>query len=158
MMDVLATKDVIVNAVLQNPNAPLTYVTDEDVNRLKRNTLIVDVSCDEGMGFTFAKPTTMDAPTFTVGSNDRVTYYSIDHTPSLLWDSASWEISKVVLDYLPVILGGGAAWQEDVTIAKAIDIHQGMGLNPAILKFQKRGDEFPHGFLAVDSSAANISE
>ena len=43
--------------------------------------LIVDVSCDEGMGFGWARPTSFAEPMFTVGDN--VHYYAVDHSPSL---------------------------------------------------------------------------
>ena len=47
----------------------------------RRARLIIDVSCDEGMGFSWARPTTFAEPTFTVGDN--VHYYAVDHSPSL---------------------------------------------------------------------------
>ena len=46
--------------------------------------LIVDVSCDEGMGFSWARPTSFAEPMITVGDN--VSYYAKDHSPSYLWN------------------------------------------------------------------------
>ena len=83
----LAEHDLIVNCVLQDPNAPLTFLVDDDLPLLAPGTLVVDVSCDLGMGFSWARPTTFDDPMFVVG--DQVHYYGVDHTPSYLWDSAT---------------------------------------------------------------------
>jgi len=138
----LAEHDVIVNCVLQDPNSPITFLTDADLPGLAPGTLIVDVSCDEGMGFDWAKPTTFDEPTFTVG--DHVTYYGVDHSPSYLWNSATWEISQALLPYMKTVLTGPGAWDADETIKRAIEIRDGVIQNPAILSFQNRSDEYPH--------------
>jgi len=144
MPALLAEHDVIVNCVLQDPNSPMTFLTDDDLPALDAGsgTLIVDVSCDEGMGFSWAKPTTFDDPTFTVGEN--VTYYGVDHSPSYLWDSATWEISQALLPYVNTVLAGGTAWDANETIQRAIEIRDGVIQNPSILSFQNRSADYPH--------------
>ena len=138
----LADHDLIVNCVLQDTDAPLTFLVDEDLPTLAPGTLIVDVSCDLGMGFSWARPTSFEDPMFTVGDN--VHYYGVDHTPSYLWDSATWENSEALLPYLPVVMAGGDGWDADETIRRAIEIREGVVQNPDILSFQHRADAFPH--------------
>ncbi|MBC7633907.1 N(5)-(carboxyethyl)ornithine synthase [Aeromicrobium sp.] len=138
----LAEHDVIVNCVLQDPNSPITFLENVNLGSLASGTLIVDVSCDEGMGFEWARPTTFDEPTFMVGNG--VTYYGVDHSPSFLWNSATWEISQALLPFLGIVLGGPAAWEEDETIKRAIEIRSGVIRNTEILAFQNRSEEFPH--------------
>ena len=138
----LAGHDIIVNCVLQDTNAPITFLTDADLPKLASGTLIVDVSCDEGMGFSWAKPTSFRAPTFTVGHN--VTYYAVDHSPSYLWNSATWEISEALLPYLEDVLSGPAQWEENETLRRAIEIRDGIIQNPNILAFQDRSPDYPH--------------
>ena len=94
----LAESDIVVNCTLQDPNAPLTYLRTEDLAAFRPGSLIVDVSCDEGMGFSWAKTTTFADPMFTVG--DHIDYYAVDHSPSYLWNSSSWEISEALLPFL----------------------------------------------------------
>lgn len=55
-LDLLGEADIIVNGIFQDPDESVMFVDAEDVPRLKRDGLIVDVSCDEGMGFSLAKP------------------------------------------------------------------------------------------------------
>src|SRR6266849_6797305 len=83
----LAGFDVVVNCVLQNTSAPLMFVTGDDLAAFSPGSLIVDVSCDAGMGFSWARPTSFTEPTLKVGDN--VSYYAVDHSPSYLWNSAT---------------------------------------------------------------------
>ncbi|MBJ7386121.1 MAG: alanine dehydrogenase, partial [Mycolicibacterium sp.] len=138
----LAGHDIVVNCVLQDPNAPLIFLTEDDLASFRPGSLIVDVSCDEGMGFSWATPTSFGSPSFVVGDN--VTYDAVDHSPSYLWNAATWEISAALIPYLPTVLGGAEAWRDDQTIQRAIEIQDGVIANPEILEFQKREAEYPH--------------
>lgn len=138
----LAEHDIIVNCVLQDPDAPLILLTEDDLPALAPGSLIIDVSCDDGMGFSWARPTAFARSTFMVGSH--VHYYAVDHSPSYLWDSASWEISEALLQHLPTVLSGPGAWEGSETIRRAIEIRDGVIQNPSILSFQRRAPEYPH--------------
>jgi alanine dehydrogenase len=138
----LAESDIVVNCTLQDTDAPLVYLQTEDLDAFAPGSLIIDVSCDEGMGFSWAKSTTFANPIITVG--DEVRYYAVDHSPSYLWDSATWEISEALLPFLPVVAAGRASWENDETINRAIEISEGSIRNPAILSFQHRDPTYPH--------------
>jgi len=138
----LAAHDIVVNCTLQDVAAPLTYLRTEDLARFATGSLIIDVSCDEGMGFEWAKPTTFDDPMFTVGEG--VNYYAVDHSPSYLWNSATWEISEALLPFLRTVMEGPAAWATSLTVSRAIEIHDGVISNPSILSFQDRESAYPH--------------
>ena len=142
LADFLAERDIIVNCVLQDPKAPQMFLVEDDLPKLAPGSLLVDVSCDEGMGFGWARPTSFAEPTFVVGDN--VTYYAVDHSPSYLWNSATWEISQAVLDYLPTVAAGPSAWEADETLRRAIEIRDGVVQNPDILAFQDRETQYPH--------------
>ena len=143
----LAQSDIVVNCTLQDTNAPLTYLTLEDLDAFRPGSLVVDVSCDEAMGFDWARPTSFDEPMFEVGNHIR--YYAVDHSPSYLWDSASWENSEALLPYLRTVLSGPEAWDKDETIGRAIEIRDGHIVNPNIVSFQGRSAEYPHDALPV---------
>ncbi len=132
----LAESDIVVNCTLQDPNRPLMYLRESDLDAFRPGSLIVDVSCDEGMGFEWARPTSFADPMFTVGGT--VDYYGVDHSPSYLWNSASWEISEALLGFVPTIMAGPDAWAANETIARAIEVRDGVIVNPAILEFQGR--------------------
>lgn len=138
----LAESDIVVNCTLQDPNHPLLYLRTSDLDAFRRGSLIVDVSCDEGMGFEWARPTSFAHPMFTV--DGRVNYYGVDHSPSYLWNSASWEISEALLGFVPAVMGGPDDWASSETLRRAIEIQDGVIVNPAILEFQNRGSGYPH--------------
>ncbi len=142
MGEMLSGFDVVVNCILQDPTDPIIFVRDADLDRYRPGALFVDVSCDEGMGFEWAKPTSFAEPTFGVG--DGCTYYAVDHSPSYLWASATWEISEALLGYVPTVLAGPDAWDADETVRRAIEIREGRVCNPAILEFQGRGPDPPY--------------
>ncbi|MFC4611324.1 N(5)-(carboxyethyl)ornithine synthase [Streptomyces maoxianensis] len=138
----LADHDIIVNCVLQDTAAPLMFLSDDDLGLLAPGTLIIDVSCDEGMGFSWARPTSFIEPTFVVGEN--ILYYGVDHSPSYLWNSATWENSEALLPFLRAVLTGPSTWESNETIRRAIEIRDGVIQNPSILAFQRRSAQYPH--------------
>jgi len=141
----LAENDIVVNCVLQDTDAPLTFLRESDLEGFAPGSLIVDVSCDEGMGFSWARPTSFDDPSFVLGRN--VHYYAVDHSPSYLWNSATWEISAALLPHLPTVLSGADEWAASETIRRAIEIRDGVIQNASILSFQHRAAEYPHLFV-----------
>ncbi len=136
--------DVIVNAVLQRPRQPRVFVTTQQLSGFNRGTLIVDVSCDTGMGFEWASPTSFEAPTTAIGDGGGITYYAVDHSPSLLWDAASWVISEALLPFVPIVLGDEASWLGNPTIARAVEMVEGVVKNPDVLAYQGRSQDYPH--------------
>lgn len=143
----LAENDIVVNCTLQDTAHPLVYLQTEDLAPFRPGSLLVDVSCDEGMGFGFARPTSFDEPTFVVGDN--VLYYGVDHSPSYLWNSATWENSNALVPFLRRVLEGGPSWDADETLSRAIEIREGRVVNPAILAFQGRETAPPHRRRAI---------
>lgn len=141
LADYICEADIIVNGTYQDTDNPTEFVTEEEGVYLKPNALIIDVSCDEGMGFFFAKPTTFENPIF---KYDTIDYYGVDHTPSYLWESATRSISAALIVYLPTVLAGRDSWQKNETIRRAINIDSGVIQNDSILSFQKRDSNYPH--------------
>ena len=94
------------------------------------------------MGFEWARPTSFADPMLTLA--DGAHYYAVDHSPSYLWNSATWEISEALIPYLATVMSGEDAWDADLTIHRAIEIRAGVVQNPKILSFQSRSPTFPH--------------
>ena len=144
LTELISESDIIINGTFQEPNNPLMFVTEAEKSCLRSGCLIIDVSCDEGMGFYFAKPTTFREPMFKVG---RVDYYAVDHTPTYLWESASRAISAALIVHIPSVVAGRESWQQNETIRRAVNIDAGVVVNPAILSFQHRQPDYPHAPL-----------
>lgn len=138
----LAENDIVVNCTLQDTSNPLVFLREDDLAAFRPGSVIVDVSCDLAMGFTWARPTSFDEPTFVVGDN--VLYYGVDHSPSYLWSSATWENSLALMPFLRPMLEGPAAWDGDETLSRAIEVRDGRVVNPDILAFQGRDSAPPY--------------
>jgi len=144
LTELISEADIIVNGTFQETENPTDFIIASESACLKPNSLIIDVSCDEGMGFFFAKPTTFQNPMF---KYETIDYYAVDHTPSYLWESATRSISAALIVYLPSVLAGRGAWQNNETIRQAINIDSGVIQNPLILSFQKRELLYPHAHV-----------
>ncbi len=140
----ISEADIIVNGTFQDTENPTDFVIEAESACLKPNSLIIDVSCDEGMGFFFAKPTTFKNPMF---KHETIDYYAVDHTPSYLWESATRSISAALIVYLSTVLAGRDSWHNNETIRQAINIDGGVIQNPSILAFQKRELKYPHALI-----------
>jgi hypothetical protein len=80
--------------------------------------------------------------------DQRLRYYAVDHSPSYLWNAATWENSAALLPYLPVVMAGPPAWDADETIRRAIEIREGLVQNQRILSFQGRQATYPYAVSA----------
>lgn len=133
-IDVLKNYDIIINCVLQNPTSPIIFIKNNDIDKITKKTTIIDISCDKNMGFEFASPTYFDEPFINISEN--IKYYSIDNTPSIYWDSASYEITKSLIPFLELFISN--LWEKDPIIKNAIEIQNGIIKNKKIIEFQKR--------------------
>jgi len=141
LSELISESEIIINGIYQNTDDPINFVNEDEKSILKPGCLIIDVSCDEGMGFYFAKPTTFKNPMYSV---DKVDYYAVDHTPSYFWESASRSISAALIVHLESVLGGPALWNKNETIRNAINIDCGVIKKDSILRFQNRQAAYPH--------------
>jgi hypothetical protein len=74
--------DVLVNCVLWDTKRTDRLISREDLRRLKRGAMIVDVSCDPHLEIETSHPTTIDNPVYTV---DGVLHYAVDNTPAMAY-------------------------------------------------------------------------
>ena len=144
LFELINQSEIIVNGLLQEPDHPILFVTEDEKSYLKPGCLIIDVSCDENMGFFFAKPTSFKNPMFKIG---KVDYYAVDHTPSYLWESASRSISAALIVHLPTVLAGPESWQQNETIRQAVNIDAGVIQKQDIISFQNREAVYPHALI-----------
>ena len=70
----------------------------KDMEKMKK---LLDVSCDKGGAIETSIPTTIENPTYFV---DGVLHYVVDHTPSLMFYSASKAFGDVLVNYIDEIL------------------------------------------------------
>jgi hypothetical protein len=52
-----------------------------------------------------------------------------------------------LLPYLQIMMKGPQSWIRDDTIQRALQIQDGLILNPKILAFQNREEQYPHKIM-----------
>ena len=123
--------DVVVNAILWDTTRKDHIIYKEDLKRMKKGSMIVDISCDRCGGVETSVPTTIDDPTYIV---DDVMHYVVDHTPSIFFKTASNSISEEVAKYIDFLIEGG----ESEVLNDALIINKGDIIDTRIIAFQKR--------------------
>lgn len=87
----MAEYDVIVNCVLWDTNRTDRIIYKEDLRKLKKGTMIIDISCDPNLEIETSRPTTIDNPVYIV---DGVIHYAVDNTPAMFPYTVSRILSK----------------------------------------------------------------
>ena len=119
----IADYDVIVNSVTWDISRNDHIIYKEDLKRMKKNSMIIDVSCDKCGSIESSIPTTMEAPTYLT---DGVLHYVVDHTPSLMYYTASRAFGDVLVNYTDGMIEDEE--YSDETIKKAVIIKDGIVL------------------------------
>lgn len=123
--------DVVVNAILWDTSRKDHIIYKEDLKRMKKGALIIDLSCDRCGGIETSVPTTIEDPIYVV---DGITHYVVDHTPSLFYKSTSDSISEVVSRFLDELIEN----RLENTLQKAVNVRNGEIVDERINKFQNR--------------------
>lgn len=123
--------DVVVNAILWDTRRKDHIIYHEDLKRMKKGALIIDISCDRNGGIETSIPTTLENPIYIV---DGVTHYVVDHTPSLFYKSTSEALSEQVVRFLDELVE--EKWGE--VLLNAINIKEGQILDKRINMYQNR--------------------
>lgn len=89
--------DIIVNCILWDITRKDHILYKKDLSRLKKGSLIIDVSCDHNGGIESSIPTTINDPIYEING---VYHYVVDHTPSVLYRDSSIAISHEVINYV----------------------------------------------------------
>ena len=123
--------DVIVNCILWDVTRKDHIIYADDIKRMKRGALIIDVSCDRNGGIETCVPTTIAEPTYMV---DGVMHYAVDHTPSLFYKTFSYNNSKIICQYINELMSGNIGG----ILNDALIIKNGTIIDQEINKFQNR--------------------
>lgn len=123
--------DIIVNCIFWDVNRKDHIIYKEDLNRMKKGSLIIDVSCDNHGGIETSVPTTIENPIYEVNG---IVHYVVDHTPTLVYKTVSLELSNASYKYYNQFI----TEEKDECLQNAKIIENGIILNQQINKYQNR--------------------
>ena len=123
--------DLIVNCVLWNVKRKDHIIYREDIKKMKKGSMIIDVSCDEKGAIETSHPTTIDNPIYLV---DNIIHYAVDHTPSIFYQTFSLECSKTITEYINDLV----LEKDNEVLKNATIIGNGKILDQKIKIYQRR--------------------
>lgn len=120
--EVLAA-DVVIGAVLIPGAAAPRLVSREQLSRMKRGAVLVDVAIDQGGCFETSRPTTHASPTFEV---EGVIHYCVANMPGAVPLTSSYALNNATLPFgLALAERGLKAIAEDPHLAAGLNVHRG---------------------------------
>ena len=129
----LGNYDVVVNGILWDTSRKDHIIYRDDLKRMKKNAIIIDVSCDRNGGIETSVPTSIEQPTYQV---DGITHYVVDHTPSLFWKTATESLSAEFVKYIDFLIEGRP--EVSPVLLACHNFEKGVILDDRINKFQRR--------------------
>ncbi|MFN0297903.1 N(5)-(carboxyethyl)ornithine synthase [Acinetobacter albensis] len=123
--------DVFVNGILWDTNRKDHIIYQDDLKRMKRGSLIIDISCDRNGGVETSIPTTLSNPTYVV---DGITHYAVDHTPTLFFKTISESLSENITPYLNFLMKNDCR----TVLQDALVVNNGVIVDQRINQFQGR--------------------
>lgn len=131
LRDELGQYDVLVNCILWDVNRKDHIVSKGDLKRMKKGSMIIDVSCDRHGGIETCVPTPIEAPTYVV---DGVLHYAVDHTPSLFYKTFSYDNSKIIYPYVEQLMNDNIG----KVLLDSMIFESGNIIDKEIIKYQNR--------------------
>ncbi len=122
--------DVLVNCVMWDTTRTDRIIYREDLKRLKKGALIIDVSCDPELEIETSHPTTIDNPVYTV---DGVVHYAVDNTPAMFPHTVTKVLSQGFAPMLDDLLDG----KRSAMVEAAIVIRSGTIQDTRITEFRE---------------------
>jgi len=130
----MAEYDVLVNCVRWDTCRTDRLIYRSDLARLKRGSMIVDVSCDPCLEIETSRATTFDDPVYSV---DGVLHYAVDNTPAMAYRTVSEILSRCFSPYVDSLILGKPSPGLDA----AYVIRNGIVLDPECIAFRSRSQQ-----------------
>lgn len=120
----IADADIIVGAVLVPGGRTPILITREMLGTMKKGSVIVDVSVDQGGCVETSRPTTHDDPVFVV---DGIVHYCVANMPGAYPRTSTIALTNATLPYVKLLTSKGIekAIAEESVIRSALNTYQG---------------------------------
>lgn len=120
--------DLLIGAVLVTGAQAPHLISAEVVSRMKRGSVIIDISVDQGGCIETTRPTSWDAPTFEV---DGVIHFGVTNMPGAVPRTASQALSAALIPYAVALADGGA--RATPGLQRGINVEAGRAVYPTLL-------------------------
>jgi alanine dehydrogenase len=123
--------DLVIGAVLVPGAAAPKLVTRAMLPRMRRGSVLVDISIDQGGCFETSRPTTHRDPTFVV---DGVVHYCVANMPGAVARTSTLALTNATLPYVLALADTGwrGALAGDAGLRAGLNVHAGEVTYPAV--------------------------
>jgi len=131
IVDSLSRADLLIGAVLV-PGAKAPFlVRRDDLKRMPRRAVIIDVAIDQGGCLESSRPTTHSKPIYI---EEDVVHYCVTNMPGAVGRTSTYALTNVTLPYVLQLARKGYdnAVRENPYLAQGVNIRKGKVTNPAV--------------------------
>ena len=116
--------DLVIGAVLVPGAAAPRLVTREMVRRMRRGSVLVDISIDQGGSFETSRPTTHAEPTYV---EEGVVHYCVTNMPGAVARTSTFALNNATLPFTLALAEKGyrRALAEDRHLLAGLNVHRG---------------------------------
>lgn len=126
--DAVLQADLLIGAVLIPGARTPHLVSAETVREMKKGSVIVDISVDQGGCIETTRPTNYKQPTFTW---EGVVHFGVTNMPGAVPRTASQALSAALVPYILRLTSDD--WQADEALKAGINVQDGKVVHPALL-------------------------
>lgn len=136
----IAEADVVIGAVLVPGGKTPLLISRDMIRSMKKGSVIVDVSIDQGGCAETSRPTTHDDPVYAV---DGIIHYTVANMPGAFPRTSTMALTNATLPYVTMLADRGIKKAvTDAILKTALNTHDGEILHPAlaaVLSKNKKG-------------------
>jgi alanine dehydrogenase len=139
--------DLLINAVKWPPRATRHLITRDMLKLMKRDALIVDISCDPAGAVETCVPTSHDRPVYEV---EGIRHFCVDNLPSAAARTSSYSLCNHTLPYVRELASKG--WLE--AIRTNLPLRRGLGFALGCLTFKPTAEVQNRPYTSPESVIA----
>jgi len=123
--------DLLIGAVLIPGAKAPDLVTEQMVNTMKANSVVMDISVDQGGCIETIRPTSYDAPVYLHGN---VVHFGVANIPGAVPRTATQALSAAILPYAHSLISTIESddWLKNTQMNQAINVKAGEVVHPAL--------------------------
>lgn len=144
LRDLITRADVVVGAVLIPGAKAPRLITRKMLKTMKKGSVLVDVSIDQGGCFETSKPTTHSKPSYVV---EGVVHYCVANMPGAVARTSTPALTNATLPYAVEIANKG--WKRAMT--ENIEIRQGANVVGGKITYKGVAEAFGLDYTDIDS-------
>jgi len=129
--DYVLDADLVIGAVLVPGAAAPKLITDKLVREMKRGSVLVDISIDQGGCSETSRPTTHASPTYVL---HEVVHYCVTNMPGAVARTSTFALNNATLPFILALADKGpeAAMRDDPHLLAGLNVHRGRIMHPAV--------------------------